>query len=121
MPAPIETQLSYDGAPALLTRKYALGNSKDLAASGYNWSWWAEDIARNAVRQLEDIEAAMVDGRIAVDDLQFLIGRKGDVVIADPMGIHRGAAYGDALEAPDEVIADVIRRIADKFPSKIRR
>ncbi len=39
----------------------------------------------NSVKTLKEIKTKLLDQKIQINDLQFLIGKKGEVVIADPL------------------------------------
>lgn len=42
----------------------------------------------NSIKDLENIKKTMVDKKIKIDDLQFLIKEDGHIVIADPLKVH---------------------------------
>lgn len=47
---------------------------------------------QQSVADLQEIRRTMVSGNIRINDLQFLIGQNGRVVVADPLGVQVGVA-----------------------------
>ena len=85
---------THDGTPAIIMDRYAQG-SKDIVA--YNNQTRKVEIKPNAdtsllnersVKDLKDIKNRMINQKIRIEDLQFLIGKDGSVVISDPLKIH---------------------------------
>lgn len=85
---------THDGTPAIIMDRYAQG-SKDIVA--VNNQTRKVELKSNAdtsllnersVRDLKDIRNKMVNQKIKIDDLQFLIGKDGRVVISDPIKVH---------------------------------
>ncbi len=85
---------THDGAPAMIMDRYAQG-SKDIIARNSR-TGNIEVVANantsllngNSVRDLQAIRTRMVDKKISVNDLQFLISKDGHVVIADPIDVY---------------------------------
>ena len=85
---------THDGAPAMIMDRYAQG-SKDIVAR--NSKTGKVELVPNAdtsllnaqsARDLKAIKDRMVNKKVKIDDLQFLISKDGRVVIADPIKVH---------------------------------
>jgi hypothetical protein len=83
---------TYDGRPAIIMQRYAQGSKevvrtingqvKIVGQSGY--------LNEKSIADLAEIRRIMVERQVKIDDLQFLIGNDGGVVIADPLKITVG-------------------------------
>jgi filamentous hemagglutinin len=86
--------ISVDGQPGLLFDRFAQG-SKDIVRLQDGKIRIVGDsplLNQRSVSDLQGIRQTMVDSKIKVDDLQFLIGRDGRVVVADPLRVQVGVA-----------------------------
>jgi len=86
--------INVDGSPALVFDRFALG-SKDivrLERGKVRIVGQSSLLNQRSVDDLASIKNTMVEKQVKVNDLQFLIGNNGRVVIADPLGVAVGTA-----------------------------
>lgn len=86
--------VSVNGQPGLLMDRFAQG-SKDIVRlqDGRVRTVGSSDfLNERSIGDLQDIRRTMVDKSTKVDDLQFLIGNNGRVVVADPLKVTVGQA-----------------------------
>jgi hypothetical protein len=80
---------THGGQPALLMRRYEQG-SKDivrLVDGKIRTVGQSKLLNEKSIADLQRIRSLLEQKKIKVDDLQFLIGKDGSVVIADPLGV----------------------------------
>ncbi|MEM9135025.1 MAG: hypothetical protein AAGE88_21960, partial [Actinomycetota bacterium] len=78
-----------DGKDAILYDRYALG-SKDVVRTVEKRPRIVGDtdlLNQRSIQDLRRIREMLIDQRIKIDDLQFLIGEDGSIVIADPLAV----------------------------------
>ncbi|ADG67278.1 hypothetical protein Plim_1444 [Planctopirus limnophila DSM 3776] len=82
----------YNGRPAIVMDRYALGSKKivkynskirDLESIGGSVL-----LNEKSISDLMAIKSKMMEKNIKIDELQFLIGEDGSVVIADPLDVY---------------------------------
>ncbi len=79
-----------DGIPGILMDKFAQG-SKDIVKLVDGKVRIVGDsplLNQRSVSDLQSIRSKLVDNNIQVNDLQFLIGREGRIVVADPLAVN---------------------------------
>ncbi len=84
----------HEGQPALIMKKYAQG-SKDIVKRVGDKMKIVGDSAflnQKSIRDLNLIKNNLINRKIKIDDLQFLIAKDGSIVIADPLAIFVGQA-----------------------------
>jgi Pretoxin HINT domain len=95
------------GKPGIIYDRYALG-SKDLVKTVNGRPTIVGDsplLNAASAADLKAIRQTLVSGKTKIDDLQFLIGKDGHVVIADPLGVFPGQAPSRAnLQTIDRLI-----------------
>lgn len=85
---------THEGAPAMIMDRYAQGSKEIVARNSKTRNIELVPNADtsllngNSVRDLQAIRARMVDKKVSVNDLQFLISKDGRVFIADPLDIY---------------------------------
>ncbi len=80
------------GRPGMLMDQFAQG-SKDIVALQNGKVRIVGDsplLNNQSVTDLQNIRQTMVDQNVKIDDLQFLIGKDGRVVVADPLKVFTG-------------------------------
>jgi len=82
----------YQGQVALIMEKYAQGSKDVVKRVGDKMEIVGESIYLNqrSIRDLSRIKRTLLNSKIKIDDLQFLIGKDGSVVIADPLKVFLG-------------------------------
>lgn len=85
-------ETTHGSQPALVMKRYAEGSKAIVRISGKRPAIVGSSAHLNerSIRDLERIRATMQRRQIRVSDLQFLIGRDGRVVIADPLDVTLG-------------------------------
>lgn len=81
-----------DGKPGILMNRYAQG-SKDvvrLDKGKIKTVGESELLNERSIADLEKIRDTMIKNKIKIDDLQFLVGTDGRVVVADPLKVYHG-------------------------------
>lgn len=101
-----------DGRPALLFDRYVANSRGRLDHEGNIVD--TVDLNENSVASLRRIRDTMLEKKIAVEDLQFLVKEDGSFVVADPREIHPGFAPSW------EQVAELDRFIA-AIETKLRR
>lgn len=82
--------VSVDGIPGMLMDKFAQG-SKDIVRLVDGKVRIVGDsplLNQRSVSDLQSIRNQLVDKNIQINDLQFLIGSEGRVVVADPLAVN---------------------------------
>ncbi|MEM8525032.1 MAG: DUF4157 domain-containing protein [Bacteroidota bacterium] len=91
----VEAQkVTHNGRPAMIMDRYAQG-SKDvvrLERGKVRPVGTSELLNQRSIENLQSIESTLQSRKIKIDDLQFLIGEDGSVVIADPLKVEAGKA-----------------------------
>jgi hypothetical protein len=100
--------ITVDGQLAILMDRFAEG-SKDIIR-GFDqrtmrYFGHSKYLNANSIRDLEEIWRIMKEKNVAIDDLQFLIGKDGHVVITDPEDVH----IGKTSDFNQFLIEDLIR------------
>ena len=84
--------VTVDGKVGMLMDRYAQGSKDIVKKQGDNILPVAgADISllnERSIQDLKRIQRMMADKKIKIDDLQFLIGKDGSIVIADPLEVH---------------------------------
>ncbi|GKU76501.1 S-layer homology domain-containing protein [Paenibacillus sp. L3-i20] len=82
-------RMTVDGEPAMLMDRFELG-SKDVVRTidgVVKIVGQSKLLNKKSIEDLKKIRKLMIDKKIRIHDLQFLIGKDGRVVIADPLDI----------------------------------
>jgi len=84
--------VSVNGQPALVYDRFAQGSKYVVRLRDGDVRIVGESRYLNdrSVADLQSIRATMVENNVRVNDLQFLIGSEGRVVVADPLGVKVG-------------------------------
>ncbi|MDZ7863183.1 hypothetical protein [Acidovorax sp.] len=59
---------------------------------------------KKSISDLNFIRKKIVDARLHIEDLQFLVGRDGSLVISDPLGVKAGPGYKKNVQMIDVLI-----------------
>lgn len=80
--------------PALIFDRFAQGSKDIVRLQDGRVRVVGESpfLNQQSVADLQEIRRTMVSGNIRINDLQFLIGQNGRVVVADPLGVQVGVA-----------------------------
>jgi filamentous hemagglutinin len=83
-----------DGKPAILMDRFAQG-SKTIVRNNPRKPGILEGadtslLNERSISDLKSIRATLIEKQVKIDDLQFLIGNNGKVVIADPLKVTTG-------------------------------
>lgn len=85
---------TYQGRPAVVMKRYAIGSKNIVRTVEGKPRIVSREQGRllnaTSVRDLDAIEATLKQEEVRVNDLQFLIGEDGRVVIADPLNVEIG-------------------------------
>ena len=102
---------TFDGRPALIMKKYEQGSkeivkivkgkAKIVGSSPY--------LNQNSIRYLQQIKRILIDKKIQINDLQFLIGKDGRVVIADPLDVYLNTAPNTKNKGMIDKLIEVAR------------
>lgn len=95
-----------DDVPVIVYKRYAAG-SKDIikyAAGGRPVVTKSPYLNQRSIDDLNAIKKQLVEGKIKISDLGFLIDKNGRVVIADPGLIRAGEVRGPTLKIIDDLI-----------------
>nr|WP_240634219.1 DUF637 domain-containing protein [Pseudomonas otitidis] len=103
-----------DGKPAMLMDRFAQG-SKEIVRNSPRMPGIIEGadtslLNSRSVSDLKSIRTILVEKQIKIDDLQFLIGKDGRVVIADPLEVRAGAPSKVNLRTIDKLIEAASKR-----------
>ena len=85
-----------DGKPGILMDKYAQDSKSIVAYDGKKGKVMLKPEAdtsllnQNSIDDLTNIMQTMKDGKVSINDLQFLIAEDGHMVVADPLNIIPG-------------------------------
>jgi hypothetical protein len=93
MPTVNPQALSIDGAPGMLMDRFAQG-SKDvvrLVDGKVRVVGESPLLNQQSIADLQGIRDTMVNNKIQINDLQFLISNEGRVVVADPLAVNFGS------------------------------
>lgn len=83
---------NFEGQTALIMKKYAQG-SKDVVkrvSDKMQIVGSSPLLNKKSIEDLNKIRRTLVNKKIKIDDLQFLIGKDGSIVIADPLKVNLG-------------------------------
>ena len=82
----------YQGQAALIMEKYAQGSKDVVKRTGKKMEIVGESryLNQRSILDLNKIKRILSNNKISIDDLQFLIGKDGSVVIADPLKVFLG-------------------------------
>jgi len=84
--------VTVDGRSGMLMDQFAQG-SKDIVALQNGKVRIVGDsplLNGQSVTDLQNIRQVMVDQNVKIDDFQFLVGKDGRVVVADPLKVFTG-------------------------------
>ena len=83
---------THSGQPAILMKRYALGSKEvvRLEKGTIRTVGQSELLNERSVEDLLKIRSIMESKSVKVDDLQFLVGKDGRIVIADPLNVTVG-------------------------------
>lgn len=107
-------RIEIDGQPAILMDRFAQG-SKDVVKLERGKVRIVGDsplLNDQSVRDLQRIRSTMTTNQVKIDDLQFLIGNDGRVVIADPLNVVNSPPSRNNLRTIDLLI-EAARKNAD--------
>lgn len=79
----------FQGQPSLVLKKYQLGSKDVVRVENGKIKSVGNSIYLNekSITDLNFIKTTMINSSVKIDDLQFLIGEDGTVVIADPLNV----------------------------------
>ena len=82
----------FDVQVAVIMKKYAQGSKDVVKRVGDKMEIVGNSTYLNqkSITDLKNIKNTLVNKKIKIDDLQFLIGKDGSVVIADPLNVFVG-------------------------------
>ncbi|MGB4774922.1 MAG: hypothetical protein WBP45_07120, partial [Daejeonella sp.] len=85
-------KVTFDGQVAVIMKKYAQGSKEVVKRVGDKMEIVGNSTFLNqkSITDLTNIKNTLVSKKIKIDDLQFLIGKDGVVVIADPLNVFVG-------------------------------
>lgn len=85
-------QTTYQGQPAILMKQYAQGSKEIVRLEKGRVRTVGQSQLLNArsIEDLRKIRSIMESKPVKIDDLQFLIGKDGSIVIADPLKVTVG-------------------------------
>jgi hypothetical protein len=85
-------QVTVDGRPAVMFDRFQQGSKDVVRLVGDRVKSVGPSPMLNArsAADLRAIKQTMIDKKIRVDDLQFLIGKDGRIVVADPLNVRLG-------------------------------
>ena len=102
------------GRPGVLMDRYEVG-SKDIFPKDGRPGRGSEFLNERSISDLNEIKRLMVEKKVWINDLQFLIGKDGRVVVADPLDVK----FGPGPSRPNkDVINRLIRKARENGPSK---
>ena len=103
---------THDGQPAVVMERYALGSKSVVKLEGgkVRIVGDSELLNERSLADLQRIKSTMVDDKIKVNDLQFLIGSDGRVVVADPLDV----IIGEAPSKNNVRMLDLLMEVARK-------
>jgi hypothetical protein len=80
---------NFEGQPSLILKKYKLGSKEvvKLESGKIKKVGTSKYLNEKSISDLNYIKRTMLSLKVKVDDLQFLIGEDGTVVIADPLDV----------------------------------
>ena len=88
--------------PAIVYDKYAQG-SKDVAAlvkvgrnRGVKRVGQSKYLNQKSIEDLQKIKRILIEKKLKIDDLQFLIGKDGNIVISDPIAVYEKTKPSDS-------------------------
>jgi hypothetical protein len=110
------SQVSVDGKPAMMMDRYAQG-SKTIVKLDQGKIRTVGDsslLNEKSIADLTKIRDTMIEKKIKIDDLQFLIGKDGSVVVADPLAVNAG-------EKPSRNNLSMIRQLIETAQQNMGR
>jgi Domain of unknown function (DUF4157) len=113
--AKVEGLTSHNGRPAMVMKQY-----------GGGWKPYGEGPGpRNlmTLKTIEDINAIrkiIVDSEVYINDLQFLVGEDGSLVVSDPLGVKTGSDF-TSIRVMDDILIEATTNVAEKamIPGKV--
>lgn len=106
LPTVNASKITVDGQPAILMDRFALGSKEVVKLKDSQVRTVGKSSLLNArsAADLRAIRKTMVEKNVKIDDLQFLIGSDGKIVIADPLAVHCGTPSKNNLRMIDLLI-----------------
>ena len=91
----IEGITTHNGAPALIMRRYAEGSKDTVTNDKKNFNkpvrkGNSDNLNAKSIIDLNKIMKQSQREKVRIDDIQFLIGSDGSVVVADPLSLDAG-------------------------------
>lgn len=100
----------------MVMRKYAQG-SKDVVKLGRNGKMQiigqSKLLNEKSISDLKQIQSILTSKKIKVDDLQFLIGKDGSVVIADPKDVDFNIGTSNTNKRTIELLIESVQKNID--------
>jgi hypothetical protein len=92
LPTVNPSEVTVDGAPGMLMNRFDAGSKSIVKLLDGKIRIVGESplLNKQSVSDLQAIRDTMVNGKIQINDLQFLIGNQGRVVVADPLAVNFG-------------------------------
>jgi len=88
----IINKATYNGQPAIVMKKYAQGSKEIVKLKDGKIRFIEESdiklLNEKSIQDLTKIRNLMVNKKLKIDDLQFLISKDGGFVIADPLKVY---------------------------------
>ena len=87
-------QTTHNGQPAIVMKRYAQGSKevvrlvKKPGKSKVETVGASKYLNEKSIHDLRKIKSILQDKKIQIDDLQFLIGNDGSIVISDPLKVN---------------------------------
>jgi hypothetical protein len=88
----------FENFPSIIYKRYA-GGSKELVKTSQGkvflnsadplFNDTKKLLNKNSIDDLIAIKKTMKEGKVKIDDLQFLISKEGKIVISDPLGVSK--------------------------------
>ena len=114
MPVVDAQPVTVDGRPGVIMDRYEVG-SKSIFPKEGGPGRGSEFLNERSVSDLKEIKRIMVEKKVWINDLQFLIGKDGRVVVSDPIAVEFGRRPSKNNLG---VINRLIRKALENGPSK---
>ena len=114
MPVVDAQPVTVDGRPGVIMDRYEVG-SKSIFPKDGGPGRGSEFLNERSGSDLKEIKRIMVEKKVWISDLQFLIGKDGRVVVSDPIAVEFGRRPSKNNLG---VINRLIRKALENGPSK---
>ncbi len=113
----------HDDRPAVVWRKYAQGSKSVVRAERgrVRRVGSSEHFNEISIGDLTIIKKLMRDVNIKIDDLQFLIGADGHVVVADPLAVHYDTQTSVSNQRMIDLLIDAAKENVARRDEEIAR